>query len=88
MGLAASSNGASTGSSSGNSQNGGGDIIRRCHCYSMNYLSLDRRCYRHSLTFNHSSDKTAINPKYVIKMVSELHSNNRKKDSFLHEKLN
>ena len=27
----------------------GGDIIRRCNCYSM---SLDRKCYRHSLTFS------------------------------------
>jgi len=39
------------------------DRIRRCHCYSYSYLSLDSRCYRHSLTFNHSGDKTAINPK-------------------------
>jgi len=56
MGLTASSQGSSGGHTSG-------DVIRRCHCYSMSYLSLDRRCYRHSLTFNHSGDKTAINPK-------------------------
>lgn len=27
----------------------------------MSYMSLDRRCYRHSLTFHHGGDKTAIN---------------------------
>ena len=27
----------------------GGDVIRRCNCYSM---SLDRKCCRHSLTFS------------------------------------
>jgi len=66
MGLAASSNGAASGGSGGqghNSSTSSGDVIRRCHCYSISYLSLDRRCYRHSLTFNHSSEKTAINPK-------------------------
>lgn len=55
MGLAASSPGLG-----GHS---GGDIIRRCNCYSVNNLSLDRKCYRHSLTFNTQGDKTNINPK-------------------------
>ena len=66
MGLAASSNGAASGGSGGqghNSSTSSGDVIRRCHCYSISYMSLDRRCYRHSLTFNHSSEKTAMNPK-------------------------
>ena len=31
------------------------DVIRRCNCYS---LSLDRKCYRHSLTF-HPSQSTS-----------------------------
>ena len=38
-----------TGSSSGGQVYSGGDVIRRCNCYSM---SLDRKCCRHSLTFS------------------------------------
>ena len=42
----------------------GGDVIRRCNCYSM---SLDRKCYRHSLTFSAaqpgSGEKTGSNSK-------------------------
>ena len=37
------------GSSSGGQVYSGGDVIRRCNCYSM---SLDRKCCRHSLTFS------------------------------------
>ena len=42
----------------------GGDVIRRCNCYSM---SLDRKCCRHSLTFSAvlqgSGDKTGSSSK-------------------------
>ena len=42
----------------------GGDVIRRCNCYSM---SLDRKCCRHSLTFSAaqpgSGEKTGSNSK-------------------------
>ena len=42
----------------------GGDVIRRCNCYSM---SLDRKCCRHSLTFSAahpvSGEKTGPNSK-------------------------
>jgi hypothetical protein len=58
MGLAASSPGVG-----GGLAHSGGDIIRRCNCYSVNNLSLDRKCYRHSLTFNTQADRTSISTK-------------------------
>ena len=47
----------------------GGDVIRRCNCYSTSPrpMSLDRKCCRHSLTFSAvlqgSGDKTGSSSK-------------------------
>ena len=50
------------GGSGGGQVYSGGDVIRRCNCYSM---SLDRKCCRHSLTFSAahtgSGEKTGLN---------------------------